>query len=116
VILMVHEAIYNDTANHSIFSEFQLMDFGVKVDSICHKHGETQKMMIQDVDSLLVIPLDLAGCMIHFKHQLPTTEEINSLKQYFLTHGTLHGIRHQLLIKLQASFINRSLIMNKRKV
>jgi hypothetical protein len=25
--------------------------------------------------------------MIHFKHRLPTTEEINSLKQYCLTQG-----------------------------
>jgi hypothetical protein len=44
-------------------------------------------MIIQDVGSTLVIPLELAGCMIHFKHQLPTTEEINSLKQYCLTQG-----------------------------
>jgi predicted nucleotide-binding protein (sugar kinase/HSP70/actin superfamily) len=29
VILIVHEAIYNDTANHSLLSEFQLRDFGV---------------------------------------------------------------------------------------
>jgi hypothetical protein len=38
VILIVHEAIYNDTANHSLLSEFQLRDFSVKIDSICHKH------------------------------------------------------------------------------
>jgi hypothetical protein len=43
VILIVHEAIYNDTANHSLLSEFQLSDFGVKIDSIYHKHGGTQK-------------------------------------------------------------------------
>jgi hypothetical protein len=44
-------------------------------------------MVIQDVGSSLVVPLELAGCMIHFKHRLPTTEEINSLKQYCLTQG-----------------------------
>jgi hypothetical protein len=85
VLLMVHKAIYNDTANHSLLSEFQLRDFGVKIDSTCHKHGGTQKMEIQDVGSSLVVPLELAGCMIHFKHRLPTTEEVNSLKQYCLT-------------------------------
>jgi hypothetical protein len=42
---------------------------------------------IQDVGSSLVVPLELAGCMIHFKHRLPTTEEINSLKQYCLMQG-----------------------------
>jgi hypothetical protein len=68
-------------------SEFQLRDFGVKIDSICHKQGEAHKMEIQDVGSSLVVPLELAGCMIHFKHRLPTTEEINSLKQYCLTQG-----------------------------
>jgi hypothetical protein len=87
VILMVHEAIYNDTASHSIFSEFQLMYFGVKVDPICHKHGGTQKIEIQDVGSSLVVPLELAGFMIYFKHRLPNTEEINLLKQYCLTQG-----------------------------
>jgi hypothetical protein len=68
-------------------SEFQLTDFGVKIDLICHKHGGTQKMEIQDVGSPLVVPLELAGCMIHFKHRLSTTEEINSLKQYCITQG-----------------------------
>jgi hypothetical protein len=87
VLRIVHECIYNDTANHSLLSEFHLRDFGVKIDSICHKHGGTQKMEIQDVGSSLVIPLEPAGCMIHFKHRLPTTEEINSLKQYCLTQG-----------------------------
>jgi hypothetical protein len=47
VILMVHEAICIDTANHSLLSEFQLRDFGVKIGSICHKHGGTQKMEIK---------------------------------------------------------------------
>jgi hypothetical protein len=42
-------------------------------------------MVIQDVGSSFVLPLELAGCMIHFKHQLSTTEEINSLKQHCLT-------------------------------
>jgi hypothetical protein len=69
VILIIHEGVYNDTANHSLLSEFQLRDFGVKIDSICHKHGGTQKMVIQDVGSSLVVPLELAGCMIHFKHR-----------------------------------------------
>jgi hypothetical protein len=80
-----HEAIYNDTANHSLLSEFQLSYFSVKIDSICHKHGGTKKMVIQDVGSSLVVPLELAGCMIYFKQRLPNTEEINSLKQYCLT-------------------------------
>jgi hypothetical protein len=87
VLIVVHEAIYNDTSSHSLLSEFQLRDFGVKIDSICYKHGGTQKMEIQDAGSSHVVPLELVGCMIHFKHRLPTTEEINSHKQYCLTQG-----------------------------
>jgi hypothetical protein len=89
VILIFHEDIYNDTANHSLFSEFQLSEVGVIIESICHKHGGTQKIVIQDVVSSLCvrIHLELVSCMIHFKHRLPTTEEINSLKQYRLTQG-----------------------------
>jgi hypothetical protein len=87
VILIVHEGIYNDTGNHLLLSEFQLRDFGVRIDSICHKHGRTQKIVIQDVGSSLVVFLELSGCMIHFKHRLPTTEEVNSLKQYCSIQG-----------------------------
>jgi hypothetical protein len=87
VILIIHEAIYNDAANHSLLLEFQLRDFGVKVDSICHKHGGTQKMVIQDVGNSHVVPLELVGCMIDFKHRSLTSEEISSLKQYCLIQG-----------------------------
>jgi hypothetical protein len=44
-------------------------------------------MEIQDVGSSFVIPLDFVEFMIHIEHRLPTTEEINSLKQYCLTQG-----------------------------
>jgi hypothetical protein len=44
-------------------------------------------MVIQDSVNSLIVPLELADCMIHFKNQLPTTEEVNSLKQYCLTQG-----------------------------
>jgi hypothetical protein len=87
VLLIVHEAIYNDAVNHSLLSEFQLRDFSVKVDSIWHKHGGTQKMKIQDVGSSFVVPLELAGYIFHFKYRLSITEEVNSLKQNCLTQG-----------------------------
>jgi hypothetical protein len=35
-------------------------------------------MVIQDVGSSLLVPLELEDCMIHFKHRLPTTEEVKS--------------------------------------
>ena len=38
---------------------------------------------------MLPVPLELAGCMIHFKHRLPTSEECESLKRYSLTQGNI---------------------------
>jgi hypothetical protein len=35
----------------------------------------------------VTIPLDLAGCIVHFKHRLPTKEDMTSLQQYCLTQG-----------------------------
>jgi hypothetical protein len=95
ILLVIHEGIYNETAMHSLLSEFQLREFGINIDSICHRHGGTQQMTRKgdsDSDSdndsdVLTIPLDLSGCMVHFKHRLPTAEEIASLKQYCLTQG-----------------------------
>jgi hypothetical protein len=91
ILLLIHEGIYNQTAAHSLLSEFQLREFGINIDSICQRHGGTQQMTIKgdsDRDShVLTIPLDLAGCMVHYKHKLPTAEDIASLKQYCLTQG-----------------------------
>ena len=33
----------------------------------------------------LTEPLVLAGCIVHFEHRIPTSEEVVSLKQYCLT-------------------------------
>ena len=89
VLLAIHECIYNETSNHSLLSEFQLREFGIIIDSICHRHGGAQQMIVKDSDDSdeLTIPLDLDGCMIHFRHRLPNTEEIATLKQYCLTQG-----------------------------
>jgi hypothetical protein len=46
-------------------------------------------MIVKDRNDndILTIPLDLAGCRVHFKHRLPTADDMSSLKQYCLTHG-----------------------------
>jgi hypothetical protein len=43
VILIVHEGIYNDTANHSLLSEFQLRDFSVKLTQFVTNTEELRK-------------------------------------------------------------------------
>jgi hypothetical protein len=46
-------------------------------------------MIVNDSNDsdIFTVPLDLAGCMLHFKNRLPTVEDMFSLKQYCLTHG-----------------------------
>jgi hypothetical protein len=44
MLLVMHEDIYNETAAHSLLTEFQLREFGIRIDSICLRHGGTQQM------------------------------------------------------------------------
>jgi hypothetical protein len=44
ILVVIHEAIHN----HSLLSEFQLRNYGIIIESICHRHGGTQKMIIAD--------------------------------------------------------------------
>jgi hypothetical protein len=39
ILLVIHEAIYNETFNHSLLSEFQLREHGILIDSTCRRHG-----------------------------------------------------------------------------
>ena len=87
ILLVVHECINNETSNHSLLSEFQLRELGIIIDSTCHRHGGTQQMVIQDGSESLTVTLELAGCMVHFKHRIPTSEEVGSLKQYCFIQG-----------------------------
>jgi hypothetical protein len=85
-LLLVHEGIYDATSDHSLLSEFQLRGFGIVIDSICHRHGGTQQMIVKDSNDsdVVKVPLDL---LVHFRHRLPTAEDIASLKQYCLAQG-----------------------------
>ena len=87
ILLVINESINNETSNHSQLSEFQLRKDGVMVDSICCRHGGTQQMKTSDSTNQgdITIPLDLAGCKIHFRHRLPNQEVFTSLKHFCLT-------------------------------
>jgi hypothetical protein len=89
ILLVIHEAIYNGTSNTSLLSEFQLREHGILIDSICNRHEGTQKLTITDSNyhDDITIPLELAGCMVHFIHRFPTKGEIMPLQQYCLTQG-----------------------------
>jgi hypothetical protein len=44
-------------------------------------------MVIQDDSNSLVVSLELAGCLIHFKHRFTTPNEIELPMLYCLTQG-----------------------------
>ena len=61
------------------------------INILFHRHykGGLTKW-IQDYEDALtelviLVPLDLAGCMVHFKYRLPISDECESLKGYSLT-------------------------------
>jgi hypothetical protein len=66
-----------------------LREFGILIDSVCHGHARIQQMIVKgnDENDVLTMPLDLTGCIVHFRHQLLTTEEVTSFKQYSMTQG-----------------------------
>ena len=76
ILLVVHEGIYNGTTKLSLPSEFRLRDFEEKIDSTCHRHGGTQQMAIQDDAKSFPLPLEIADCIVYFKHRKPTPTEV----------------------------------------
>jgi hypothetical protein len=38
ILLLVHGGIYHEASGHSLLSDFQLREFGIVIDSICHRH------------------------------------------------------------------------------
>ena len=83
VLFQINEAVYNPTAEHSLLSEYQLRDFGVKVNSVPKKHGGEQNLIIQDQE----VPCGVKNCLIYFKCRLPTDEEMDQLTPVVLTQG-----------------------------
>jgi hypothetical protein len=111
ILFVIHEAIYNDTSNHSLLSEFQLREHGILIDSTCHLHGGTQKLTITDSNHHddITIPLDLSACMVNFKHRFPTKEDFKSLQQYCLTQGDTSWNPSTFTAQVADVFYNKSL-------
>jgi hypothetical protein len=89
ILLVIHEAIYNDTPKHSLLSKFQLREHGILIDFTHYRHRGTQRLIITDNNHHdgITIPLELAGCIFHFKYHLPNKGVIMLLQQYCLIQG-----------------------------
>ena len=78
-LLRVNEAVYNESAQHSLLSDYQLRERErvPKLDCVSLRHGGKQEITLsEDVK----IPLNIKNCMVNFKHRLPTNKELDLIK------------------------------------
>jgi hypothetical protein len=91
ILIRVAEAIYKNSSHHSLLSEFQIRDYGVKANTIARKHGGRQCLGIPiaqnstDLASIEYILSVLSRCLCNFGNRVPTTHEIHSFPLYQLT-------------------------------
>ena len=56
-LVKVNEAVYNETSSHTLLSEYQMRDFGIKVESTAIKHGGKQIMELNGEKIFLVLKI-----------------------------------------------------------
>ena len=77
----INEAVCNPTSEHSLLSEYQLRDFGIKVNSIARGYRRDQNL-ITDGQKILC---GVKNWLIYFKCQACTDEELDKLKPIVLS-------------------------------
>ena len=77
-LIRVNEAVYNESAQHSLLSDYQLREKVPKLDCVSLRHGGRQEMTLSDE---VKIPLNIKNCMVNFKHRVPTSEELGLIKE-----------------------------------
>ena len=91
ILLRAAEAIYNETSDHTLLSEFQIRDFGVIADTVSRKHGGRQCLGIPVASNLSepptreYVPLIMARCLHQFSNRTPTITELETLHPLLLT-------------------------------
>ena len=85
------KAIYKETSDHTLLSEFQIRDFGIIADTVSSKHGSRQCLGIPVASNLSepptkdYFPLIMARCLHQFSHRAPTIAELETLHPLLLT-------------------------------
>ena len=74
-LLQINKAVFNPSAKHFLLSEFQMREYGIKIDSVLLRHGGTQKRMVKDQE----VPFGVMDCLTYFKTRLPTDAELSNL-------------------------------------
>jgi len=79
LLVMINEAIFNKHAEATILSEFQIREHGMLVDSVAKRHGGNQQITLLTDGQQLKIPLELQPGLMHCKHCLSTSAEIEKV-------------------------------------
>ena len=82
-LIRANEAVFNARSEHTLLSEYQLRDYGTKVESKAIKHGGEQLVSMDGKD----IFLGIKNCLAYFRHRLPTEEELSKLVPINITQG-----------------------------
>ena len=82
ILLRIHEAVFNSSAQHTLLSEFQLSEQCHSVQAKARRHKGEQTLWLTET---LQIPLRLKGCMMLFRNRKPTDNELNSLSPIDIT-------------------------------
>jgi hypothetical protein len=57
-LLKDNEGIYNEASDYSPYIRIKIKRiWGVNIDSTCHRHGGKQKMVIDERNNFMIIPL-----------------------------------------------------------
>ena len=83
VLFKINKAVYNATSEHSLLSEYQLRDFGIKVNSIAKRHTGEQNLIVDDQE----IPCDVKNCLVYFKYHAPMDEGLSKMTPIVLSQG-----------------------------
>ena len=85
ILLQVNEAVHNPTSEHSLLSEFQMREYGTKIDSVPRRHGGSARMELGED----VVNFGLVDCLNYFKARVPTDQELATLKPHVLTQDVI---------------------------
>jgi len=84
ILLQIAEAAFNPASTHSLLSEYQLRDYGCKIDSVSIKHGGNQQFLPTGSKDK-IIPLSVKAALLHFKNRYPTKEELENIEPIPIT-------------------------------
>ena len=88
-LLRINQAVYNEKADLTLLSDFQMKEHGWLIDSTSRRHRSynpdgTGSQQMQNDDGV-IIPFSVRSCLMTFKIRKPTTDEMETMTPIDLT-------------------------------